>query len=648
MLKNLSTDILDFINRRKQVIYYSLFFLVAGFGFKVFNFSLTLDNDWNINMASEKPFSNIDFFFYGNGRYISGFIRKLFSINGAFVPYISAFMAAVLLGISSIIICVIIDKLLENKASNIAFIGFSAIYLSVPFLYSQNFAFDLSVDIECFVAVLITIVAYYLTFSTNVNSFVFILCSLMTALVFNASQGKVVQYLCLFFCILLIKLISSNDVSFGKIISFSHPFILCGVLGLIGYVLIVKIGAVFMNVQYGYIESMIGWTKEQGANTGLLNIARSIKKIFWISAPYGAAYNFISLSIFTLTIISIITKPTKTKMHKIYIICVFLLFFIANFSLCIALGTNMPYRTFLGTPIFLGIGWFLAIHLFHKNYYIEIIVVIACAFVFSKQVLLINTFFYSTYQTAELEKIYAIEIAHDIIRANEGEIPIQPVMFVGDYEVSTPQTVRFEGVGSTMLKWYEPIRKYNIMKAYGYSFNDSLMDSIDAQKKAAQIAANMPNWPANESINISDTMIVVKLSGSCLKEITGDREVFLQAYNSNTDQSANMWIDNISYNDNIFNIYGWSYLNDLDSAYTSIKIAFVSDTKQYVMNIKKNEREDVDAAFNSRLDGKYAFSGINEQVSLKTLDHGKYDILLILQNSEKKLCLSLEKEIIIE
>ena len=646
MSQNFISDVNSFIKERKTVIFFIIFFLFAGYGFKVFNFTITLDNDWNIIMASEKPFSNVDFFFYGNGRYISGFLRSIFSINGAFVPFISAFMAVVFLGLSAIVICVIIDKLLETKVYNVSYICFTAIYLTVPLLYSQNFAFDLSVDIDYSMTLIITIIAYFLTFKCKIKSITFIFCSIITGFAFNVSQSRVVLYLSLYFGILLLYLIDREEVSFKKIFSLSHPFIICGVNGLIGYLLITKIGSLIMNVQYEYIEGMIGWTNGQGIHTGLINIAYSIKKIFWCKDPYGATYNFITLIIFIILIFQIILKRhKKTRIHCIYILCTFILFIISNFSLCIVLGNNMPYRTFVGLPIFLGFAWFLAIQEYRNIRIINIMVMLFFIIIFSKQVLLLNTYFYSSYQAAELEKIYAIEIANDIIKKNDGELPIKPVIFIGDYEVSTPQSVRLEGVGSTMLNWYEPIRKYNIMKVYGYRFNESLMDSAEANEKAEIIALDMPNWPAEDSIFIDDEMIVVKLSGSRIVELSYRQDFDMIVHDINNGQDMNIYINELSFKDNMLTIYGWCYLYGLNSEYTSMKITFISDTNYYIMTIPKQKRTDIENKFNPLLNGYYNYSGINEQVLLNTMKSGEYDVHLILENGEKRIYYPLGNQI---
>jgi hypothetical protein len=171
------------------------------------------------------------------------------------------------------------------------------------------------------------------------------------------------------------------------------------------------------------------------------------------------------------------------------------------------------------------------------------------------------------------------------------------------------------------------------------------MDSAEANEKAEIIALDMPNWPAEDSIFIDDEMIVVKLSGSRIVELSYRQDFDMIVHDINNGQDMNIYINELSFKDNMLTIYGWCYLYGLNSEYTSMKITFISDTNYYIMTIPKQKRTDIENKFNPLLNGYYNYSGINEQVLLNTMKSGEYDVHLILENGEKRIYYPLGNQI---
>ena len=629
MWKSLYEATASFAGRRKIVLYWELFILLICYGFKLFNFSLTLDNDLDVILAAGKPYSNIDFFFNGNGRYIAGLVRRVFTVNGSFVPYVSALMGVVFLGLSSLLMCVLAEKLLNRPIPNSAFVAFLSIFQSVPFLYSQHFAFDSTVDLVYFFTLIQTIGLYGLTVP-GVRRSGRILSGVLVAICFSAFQHLVVTYLAMFFFVAFLAAVGHKDMTLRQLWSFCMPCIIAGCIALLCYVAVLQVGSILAGSPSDYVQGYIGWSTD-GIRTGLMHIRQAVARIFLWTNPYGAAGCALSLVMFLAVLVRLLLQKGIRTAYRLMLCALFMGFFMSLFALCIALGSLMPYRTYTGVPFFVGAAWLLALTIFERPKPVRFALLTLCTLLASHQMLLLNTYIYSTYQTAELEKTYALEIAHDILRANDGVPPRQPVMFVGNYRVDTPQSVRFEGVGSTMLSWYEPMRKYNLLSAYGYRFNDSLKDSEQAQIQASSIAATMPNWPSENSIAITNDMVVVKLSGYRLEKWQGDWQSYSQKYTSASAES-NQYINEAIVRDSTLSLYGWAYLQQADSIHTKMSILLVGHRTVYQLVFEPGPRQDVDAAFNPTSDGRYSRSGIQITVTSDGLGQDIYDVYLLMEN----------------
>lgn len=632
MLKSLHEAAASFVVRHKTVLYWEVFILLACYGFKLFNFSLTLDNDMDVILAAAQPYSNLDVFFYGNGRYISGLVRQIFSLNGAFTPYISAFAGVIFLGLSALLLCIMVEKLLDRPVTNSAFVAFLGVFQSVPFLYSQHFAFDSTVDLVYFFTLVLTIGLYGLI-TPGLRHSGRLFSGVLIMLCFSAFQHLVISYLAMFFFVAMFAVVGNRNMTWRQMWSFSWPCITAGCAALLGYVVVLQVGTFLEGNPSDYIQGFVGWSNGN-LQVGLAQVWKAVERIFLWTNPYGAAGCALSLVVFLVALVCLVLQKGARPGYRLLLIILFVCFFWSLFALCIATGTLMPYRTYTGVPFFVGAAWLLALVIFQDCKPVRWILLALCVLLTSRQMLQLNTYLYSTYQTAELEKVYALEIAHDILCANDGTMPKQPVMFVGNYSVDTPQSVHFEGVGTTMLNWYEPMRKYNLLRAYGYSFNDSLMESPQAQEQAADIAATLPCWPAEESISITDDMIVVKLSGYRLEKLPQSWQVLSKEYASTTEM-ANYYIDESIVRHGTLDLYGWAYLEQANSTSTQMYILLAGSQEVYQLKLDPAIRQDVDNVFNPAHDGRYTYSGIQATVTSSSLEDDSYEVYLLLENAQQ-------------
>lgn len=633
------SEIKRLYKNRRGLFVWTIFVLLICFGFKLFNFSATLDNDWALVLASQKEGGSLEFFFYSNGRYMAGLIEKLFGINGVFVPYFSTFLGVTFLGINLLIMCALIDKILNGNVSTVALAAFCAAYISYPFA-AQGIAFDSTFCSSSAIRLLGTCAVYILSDCTKVKSRKFVLGAFLLSMTFVGFQSRVSLYLSMFFFVCLLYLLGNEETTFSKLVRFATPFVIAGIVGLITYFLVTKIGASVSGYTYGYTNSMIGWGN-QSVEECLNDILKFIKEGFYWNAPYGAVYNFIGLVVFSISVLYVAFAHKKKYITRILLILVFVLFFfIGCFSMSIALGTDMPYRSYYGLPVFVGAAWFMAIYCFGKIKYVRVIAIALFAFVFVKQAAMMNQYAYSIYKSGVDTERITHQLAHDIEYANDGVFPSQPVIFIGRHESSSILMPTFDAVGAQDFSWHEDERLYVPFQLYGYPINDSLIYDKAAKEEAQAISETMHCWPAEDSIYISDEFVIVKLSGMVVEKENQSMDEFLACYNSNP-ASSNMWIDLFDQTETNLHVYGWSYFTELDSASSSMQLAIVRDGLQYIYDVEIAKRTDIDKTFNPRNDGRYNNAGINIKVSLKNLDEGEYDVMLIMKNGKYSKCIEI-------
>lgn len=645
-MENKMSIMYAYYQKRKKVIWVSLLVLVFCYGYRLFNFNITLDNDLDLILAQQNPGENLNVFFFRNGRYLMGILRYLLSINGAFIPYASVFIGLAAMWLSTIVLCVIIDKITAYSERDLTLIAFISLFLSSPIPFTQTFAFDSTIDVGYIFVLIMNIGIYFMSNPSSTRKNIYLSGLILLIVSFLSNQYAVMLYISSFSMLLFIKIVTTGDITFKTIWKFSKPFIIDGMLGILGYVLVTVLIRKFTHIDSTYINSLVGWTNDSFLNC-LRAIKSSIYDVFNLDKTTGSLYYSLMLIAMLIMMFKFALMKDRPLKAKVYIWGAALLLVASIFSLPMALGSKVSLRHYVGIPYFMGIIAFALLHALKNSKYWRSLFCMFIVFVFICQALSMNLSFYSSYQTAELEKIYIHQIAHDIIKKNDGQMPTKPVLFVGDYSVDPPSMVHKEAVGSRMLAWYEPERKHNAFSVYGYRFNNSLIYDQSANDQAKIISYSMNCWPAEDSIYIGERFIVVKLSGQSYSLSRANKNISLEEMPDSIHENVNISITTVEQRDMECIVYGWANILGKDSSYTKMSMAFVGDSEQYNVPLVIIPRYDVDIELNSNRDGIYNYSGIDAKIPLYDLPSGKYELVLFISNGDDSYAIDIDYECVV-
>lgn len=124
--------------------------------------------------------------------------------------------------------------------------------------------------------------------------------------------------------------------------------------------------------------------------------------------------------------------------------------------------------------------------------------------------------FYTEYIQYQEDVNLALKISNRIDMLNLGECPQEPLVFVGarNPQLNESGIRGLENIGHSFFEWsfttgYGSFIMRNFMASLGYSYNSPTEKQIEIAEKAAQ---SMGIWPSSDSVQVSEGVIVVRLS----------------------------------------------------------------------------------------------------------------------------------------
>lgn len=513
MLKN---DVSAFIKEHRIVLYVIVFIGLIGYGFEVSNFSLTIDEEMELARAFQEPFKNVYMWHIGYLRFFLGWLRSVFSLNGAFVPYVTTFMAVVWLGASAGLWCVLIKKYFK-KASSLALSGFVAMYMTVPFVIPELLIFATTCDITFFANFLITFALYLIDQNKDKKrASYYVWAGLAAFVAVNIYQAYAGVFVTGFAAMLLLWALtraSKREITFKNIFYFSKWYVILGGAAVGGYVAFTKLFTwAYQLKSTAYVDNMFGWSS-QGFSRGLYNIASSIYRTISPKGTYGSRIVLATLVVLIIFVLAYFVFNRNRQGLAVVFIGAF--FTLSVYALPILLGSSAQFRMLQTLLPFMGICWFLFLHYTREIKWLKGLTVAVAIYFVSQQVLLLNTFFYSSHVMSQTDQWNTKMIGHDIQKATDAKTPEVPVVFVGKHEENIPQAVKVYSVGGSMINWQgTKLRIYDVMYLQGFDFGldyFSYYNNRAINEKGKKLAENMPLWPAEGSILVTDDMIVVKL-----------------------------------------------------------------------------------------------------------------------------------------
>jgi hypothetical protein len=493
----------EFLKRNKILLIYSIIIAIVCYGYELFNFTLSIDEELNsfLNVWDDKGKIL-------NGRWGTTLIYLLLSSRSV-IPYFPTLIA--ILGIAVSAFLVVANEKVDPTSKLI----FCTIFISYP-LHSYYLAFNV-LNMSLSLGVLFSVVSYLLikeTFNQTKNkTILFIVSLLLLTFSIGVYQGVIPVFIVLVLFYFLFKLFTNEIINkkevFRQFVVFSTVFILAFVLyKIVNRIFIQSLDEAVRN-STSYTDTLWGWNKFSPGQI-INNLINSTKSYFLGQRFYGG-HTFKLVFIIVPFLLYVIIWKVKGQSKKILTFLLFFVLLFTPFIIMYAVGSDLPPRSMVALPLLLGILWFLVSINVGK-------IVRKVLLVFSLLIVLNSTYhttrlFYSNYVSWQADRDMANRIVERIYQL---DLPITnqkiPVAFIGYYnhEENKLFLKSNDVFGASFFGWDNgnPYRMLYFFKTLG--INEL---TLVPNKKIDEISDKikiMPNWPLKGSVALIKDVVVVK------------------------------------------------------------------------------------------------------------------------------------------
>lgn len=493
------------VDQNRYIIIFSFLLAVVAFGYELFNFTLSPDEEINsFNKATESSVYLIV------GRWGIYYLNHLVSPESV-LPYFPFLISLVCLATSAILF------ITKFKLKFYAMLVFSIVFITHP-IHSYYLGFNTSnmyygfgmvlsvLGVLAFSAVisnkgpkniliLLSVIFLMLAISFYQSLLAFYLVTGIFLIFYQQHQYPIISTRKTIFSILILVAISVVAVIFYQLINMASRYLVLGSIS---------------GPSYEYVENLIAWGKKP-----IPEIIRSLYAGLMNYFTNGNFYGGISAQtviVIIPMIVFYILKKTMPLKNKLTSILLLILLFFAPFTIVFLSGMPLPVRTLMAFPLMLGIIWAFT-HDQSAKWFRSFMLI------FAIYILINNTYtntrlFYASKVSWEADRNMAVRISTRIYDLDlpdyDGRIP---VAFAGSYQhPSNLLFLRSDIHGTSFFKWDEgaTYRLEPFFKILG--INDFKMIDFSHFEHLAPSVDEMPSWPARGSVKLIEDIVIVKLS----------------------------------------------------------------------------------------------------------------------------------------
>ena len=500
--KYLLKDIKSFIAFYRSnylVIIFLIIYAIFCYGFKVFNYSISIDSEFGIFFSNLEPWIR-------DGRFGIA-ILKIILGNLTIVPYISNYLAVISFCFSALVWLYLIIWASNFKIKSIiSYILFVVLYISYPstaeFMNFSTYNFEVALG-QLFASLSIFFLINYINFKNNLYLFY---GSLLFIWSISIYQSILFLNLVGFAMFLIVYLSYHEKINYKIIKRLIITYIKIIFISFIIYLIFNKLINIPIK-QFNYLDGFIGWGKRDFTIL-LFDLKQYVNGIIFGDYIYCGKLYFLSIvTLISLAIYNLFSKSITSKIKTPFLLFIALAPFIMPF----VLGAPLPIRSQVTLPLIIAFTALWSITIFEKKIILKNMLVV-CLFIFSfYQAYAISFLFHGEYIKSQMDIAIAHKIANRIELLGLSDLYDKPVVYIGKYKIRLKEEVglRKEMIGASFFEWGEYGRTFLFMQAIGYNYRYPSKDDYEFAKIES---SNMPNWPHPNSVQIRNNIVIVKLS----------------------------------------------------------------------------------------------------------------------------------------
>jgi hypothetical protein len=494
----------DFLRRNKALIIYSFIIAIICYGYELFNFSLSIDEELQSFSSAVNLKKLIQ-----DGRWGSYFINILLSPH-SLMPYLPTLILILCLALTSILF------IANEKGDLQSQIIFSTIFISYP-LHSYYMEFNILGAPVGIGMILSTISYLIIKESLEIHKRKFLLSSvaiLMLTFSFSMYQALVPFLISLVLIHYGSQLLNNECITIRLFVKQIFYFFIIYLLAFLLYLIIDRFFKIlfipeFQNLS-SYTDHYLGWGKSTAKKVFFILLGTT--KDYLSGKKFYGSYSIKSIFVLIPFLLYIILSKVKVTSHKVLVVTILFISLFIPFIVMYYTGSKLPPRSLVALPLMLAGFWWLT-SLYSKQWMKTVLIIIAFLFFLS------NTYhttrlFYTSYVSWQADRDMANRIIERIYSLDLPEKDPIKIVFIGKYK--HPENELFlktnDAFGSSFFYWGrgEFPRINAVFKTKGIT-NLKLATSVE-QEKIVDSIDSLPSWPKKGSVTIKDGIVVVKLS----------------------------------------------------------------------------------------------------------------------------------------
>jgi len=529
---------IHFTQQNRLLMLLNVVVIFLGYGFILWNSSIYIDD------------TAVDRYLYGSdllvvGRFANLIINRLTGLF-QYAPFWQNAVALIFLLFGTVIWCILLQSAAKGSLSKTALAVFSTVFVSYPIIH-RIFIYMCGALTICMCYLIIALALFYTEeFFKSKKYKPLVIASTLCGIAVNMYESFVPVYICGMFCILILNYLNSESkLGFKPIVKKSAVMLLPVSVGIILHLVIGKaIVAIFAIEGYGVADRSIIWGTKSFFNVAISFFKEVITKFFLAGTVYFSIFIFA----LAIAVMICITAVLCAKRRSFVLFLLFSGLILSNFSLSILMGFASSYRMCQVFSLFIAFTFMLLVTLLKKKKGVYAIALCVITLIVLNQTRDLNQWFYLNHMRYEYDKTIAVNVGVDIQKVDYSD---KPVVFVGKKESTNwmrtyePTRMPFfdiyrstagkllpyrvnkkvENFKMSYLDRIEPVETFQswgvdafrevntewlkFMEIHGFTFDQG---SCDDYYQALELAENMPVWPKEGSILVTERMVVVKMA----------------------------------------------------------------------------------------------------------------------------------------
>jgi hypothetical protein len=506
-MNDFTTKINNYLNNNRTIIIYSLLFAVIAYGYELFNFSLSIDEEGYLFKSAINEMHWIRLGRWGT------YLINLILFPHSLLPFLPTLISVFCIALASVLFVNSEKGDLQSK------IVFSLIFISYP-LHSYYIAFS-TLSASLGIGIVLSVLAFLLAKESLINSgkrFILALSSILALTVsLSTYQGVFPVFLILIVTHLFLKIFNEPEPKFKDIFWLVTRFMIIFISAYLLYFIIDHLFKfLLLDSSYKtnpqYFDHYKGWGNQPVLNV-ILDLIYHTKAYLWGDIFYGMN-SIRSIFILIPILVYFIFRKIKNVKGRIFLILLLGALVFTPFLVMFLIGSKLPPRSLEALPFLMAIIWWLV----SQNVKTKLRTTIL---IFGIMVFVNNTYhttrlFHTANVTWQADRVMAGRI---IERVYQLDLPKEtkkiPIAFVGSFKYEENELfIKTRDVfGASYFEWNRGQGCVkNLYRSMG--INEIKLVPANIIQNYSETIDQMPAWPHKNSIILKDDIVIVKLNES--------------------------------------------------------------------------------------------------------------------------------------